>query len=118
MADILVVDDLPEICDLVAEILRWEGFAVETALEGVAARSLLAGRRFDLALIDAVLPGEAGLSLARHAASLGVRVIIVSGNRAALAQLAGLSWPVLAKPFRIDELVDTVRETLAAANPD
>ena len=114
MTDILVVDDLPEICDLVAEILRWEGFSVETALEGAAARALLARRPFDLALIDAVLPGETGVSLAQHAASLGVRVIVVSGNRAALAMLADLPWPVVAKPFRVGQLVATVREALAA----
>ena len=59
---ILVVEDEAEIADFVVRGLREEGFAVEQAADGEAAWHALAGRRWDLVLLDWWLPGPDGLT--------------------------------------------------------
>jgi two-component system, OmpR family, response regulator len=113
MKRLLVVDDLPEICELLSEILGWEGYSVTSATSAGAARKLIAESGFDLVLLDVVMPGEGGRSLAEHAASTGTKVILVSGSTQVLEAMDSFPWPVVAKPFRIDRLIATVRSVLA-----
>lgn len=63
-AHILIVDDHREIRDLVSRALTKEGFRVSSAADGRAMRKILADGRIDLILLDLMLPGEDGLSLA------------------------------------------------------
>ena len=63
---ILVVDDQREICDLVQEYLSSEGYyRVSTAQDGAGMRRVMAQSAIDLVILDLVLPGEDGLTLAR-----------------------------------------------------
>ena len=63
---ILVVDDDREIRDLLARFLRKHGFRVDSAADGQEMWRLLDGGRFDLIVLDLMLPGEDGLSLCRR----------------------------------------------------
>ncbi len=63
---IIVVDDEPEICSMLADYLGHAGFAVSTAGDGSAMRRLLEERPADLVILDINMPGEDGLSLARY----------------------------------------------------
>jgi DNA-binding NtrC family response regulator len=112
LTDILIVDDVPEVCELLREVFTDQDFNVVTADNAAEARRILAMRRFDLVLVDAVMPGEQGDSLAGFAQSLGMRVILMTGH-APLLDADPLPWPWLAKPFRIREAIGLVREVLA-----
>lgn len=117
MTDLLVVDDLPELCELLHEAFTDEDFTVTTAANAEEARRLLAERPFDLLLVDAVMPGEPGESLADFAVSLGMKVVLMSGNLPLLDD-ERLPWPCLAKPFRIDDAIGLVRQVLQAGRID
>ena len=112
MKRLLIVDDLPEIRDLLSEILSWEGYSVVTAGDGASARKLIAQGGFSLVLVDVVLPQEDGLSVAEYAASLGTRVVLMSGSSRVLEAPEKFPWPVIAKPFRLGKLIATVRTAL------
>jgi DNA-binding response OmpR family regulator len=107
---ILVVDDEPSICSILSDELTAQGFSVETAANGVEMRSRMAGRSFDLVILDAVLPGERGLDLACHVMRTGARVLMMSGDTFNIDGIVGLKRSVIAKPFR---LVDFMREVHA-----
>jgi len=62
---ILVVDDEPDVREMIEEYLIQQGFGVTTAENGTAMRQLVAERPVDLVLLDIRMPGEDGLSLAR-----------------------------------------------------
>jgi len=63
---VLVVEDERSMRDLLALMLRKEGYAVETADGGVQATSRLAKDPFDLVITDVSMPGMTGLELLRH----------------------------------------------------
>ena len=70
-AHILVVDDEPEVRDLLQEYLIRQGLAVSTAASVSEARAVLAARQVDLVVLDLRMPGEDGLSLARDLRGAG-----------------------------------------------
>jgi two-component system NtrC family sensor kinase len=112
----LIVDDEEEVASVLAEILRGDGFLVETAADGTVARERLAARRFDVVLSDLRMPGLDGAALhawlAEARPALAARVVFVTGDRlgaGAEAMLAATGRPVLAKPFSPAEVRRVVR---------
>lgn len=80
---ILVVDDEPDICDLVRQILEDEGFQVRVAHNGAQARQQVIDHKPDLVLLDVWMPDEDGISLLGHwkgHGKLPFPVIIMSGH--------------------------------------
>src|SRR4051794_34762188 len=63
---ILVVDDQPDICEMIEDYLLDEGYRVSTAHDGQQMRRVLAETPADLVILDLMLPGEDGLTLARY----------------------------------------------------
>ena len=66
MLNILIVDDEPDLCDLIAETLREEGYQVTSAHDGAAAIAAAAEATFDVVLADMRLPKMDGLTLFRR----------------------------------------------------
>ncbi len=62
---ILVVDDDPQICDLLSDYLAQHGYRVTTARDGYHMWRALKKHKFDLVVLDIMLPGEDGLTLCR-----------------------------------------------------
>ena len=116
---VLIVDDQPELCELLAEELTTRGCVVSCAGSAAEMRKALAGDVFDLVLLDVVLPDEPGLPIVEDASMQPVPVILMSGHDEAARQYRNGDRPFLGKPFRIGELVDTVARVLgrAAAPP-
>jgi DNA-binding NtrC family response regulator len=110
---VLVVDDDPEICDVLEQGLVRAGLTVLCAANLARARELLATERVDVAVVDMVLRGGFGEPVAELARELGVPVVLMSGHPAKI-ESHDPRHPFLEKPFRIDALHALIRRTLGA----
>ncbi len=119
---ILLVDDEPQVVNLVREMLVREGYTVCGAEDGEQALALVERdeRHFDLLLTDIVMPQLNGRELADRLAVLrpGLRVLYMSGfMKEAILKYYGISItgiPFLQKPFTRETLSRKVREVLDA----
>ena len=117
---ILVVDDEPDIRNLVKEILEDEGYEVATAESGAAASIALRDHRPDLALLDIWMPNIDGITLLKEwnqDAGLPCPVIMMSGHgnveTAVEATRLG-AYDFLEKPLSLAKLLLTVERSLEA----
>lgn len=112
---IFVVDDEPDILEIVSEYLSPLGCEVVTTSNPVEAqRVLLEDKNIDLLLTDEVMPGVVkGHTLVKTAihSSEKIRCIIMSGYNLDLGQIEGKA-DVLAKPFTRSELIDMINKNL------
>jgi len=115
-AHILVVDDQQEICDVVQEYLTGEGYRVSTAHDGGGMRRVMNVGPVDLVILDLMLPGEDGLTLARSLRSeSGIGIIILTGRGETVDRIIGLEMGAddyLPKPFHLRELLARVKSVL------
>ncbi len=114
---IYVTDDDPGIRELVAEYLTRQGYAVETAEDAAALDRLLAKRRPQLVVLDWMMPGEDGLSVARRLrAQPGFPpIIMLSAKGEDIDRIIGLEVGAddyLPKPFNPRELLARIRAVL------
>jgi two-component system OmpR family response regulator len=113
---ILVVDDHREVRDLVARALTREGFRVSQAADGRAMRRALEDGRYDLILLDLMLPGEDGLSLCRGLrAQSDIPIIMLTAKGEEVDRVIGLEMGAddyLPKPFGSRELIARIRAVL------
>lgn len=127
MRRVLVVDDNPQVRELVGRVLELEGWDVKMAADAGAALDLAADGPLDLLVADVSLDGGSGLRLAADLRLLRpeVRVLYVSGHEPAEvermaaaervpAPMAGERDGFLRKPFGLAELRDAVAALLAS----
>ncbi len=118
---IVVVDDQKEICDVVREYLTGEGYRVSTASDGGGMRRILSQSPVDLVILDLMLPGEDGLTIARalREESTNVGIIILTGRGETVDRIIGLEMGAddyLPKPFHLRELLARVKSVLRRAS--
>jgi DNA-binding response OmpR family regulator len=113
---ILAVDDEPELLSMLEDYLVARGFRVMTASNAQEARSILGSSKVELVLLDITLPGEDGLSLARHLREHGgPPVILVTALDTALDRIVGLEVGAddyVTKPFELRELLARIKNVL------
>lgn len=118
-AKLLVVDDDPEIRELAQAYLSQQGFEVDCVDSGEAMDAYLRAHSVDLVILDLMLPGEHGLSIARRLKTDGdVPIIIVSAQGEDIDRIVGLEVGAddyLGKPFNPRELLARVRAVLRRA---
>ena len=115
----LIVDDEPDMCWALENILKKNGLKSEKALNGSEALSLVRQNRFQMAFLDAKLPDIEGLELAKqiYKADPSVRIVIVSGyfykddTEIQGALTNGLVSGFIAKPFDHDEILKAINNT-------
>jgi len=116
---ILIVDDDAEIRDLLARFLKKHEMRVEAAADGRAMWKLMASARFDLIVLDLMLPGEDGLSLCRRLrVETAIPVIMLTALGEETDRIVGLEMGAddyLAKPFNPRELLARIRAVLRRA---
>jgi two-component system OmpR family response regulator len=117
---ILVVDDQPEICDLVCGYLAEEGFRVSIANDGAGLREEMARSPVDLVILDLMLgAGEDGLQLARELRDQSeIGIIMLTTRGETVDRIIGLEMGAddyLPKPFHLRELLARVRSVLRRA---
>src|SRR5689334_1645202 len=117
MPRVLAVDDDGDVLEIIEEIFCDNGWDITGAGSAARARERLARTRFDMVVVDCMMPGEPGLSLAQHAHSLGLPVLIITGDAARLPDLEPGGFAVLAKPFRIAELMQAADAVLHSTDP-
>ena len=109
MKHILVVDDNDDVRDVIVETLREYRYRVSAAPGGSAIRDFLqTGDRVDCVILDALIPGEASLSLVLHLNEHNIPVIIISGSPDRMRFAADDGLQPLRKPFRLQELHSAV----------
>lgn len=118
---IAIVDDYPDIRELVAQYLTQEGYRVTAAAHASALRELLDNDPPDLVILDVMMPGEDGLSLCRHIrARSNLPVLFLSARTEDLDVILGLEMggdDYLKKPFNPRELLARVKALLRRSAP-
>lgn len=110
---ILVVEDDPDIADLLTLHLASQGYAVEHLADGAVARKTLAHESYDLVVLDLGLPGASGFEVCRSLRTQPhyTPVFMISARGAESERILGLDLGAddyLSKPFSVLELVARV----------
>jgi two-component system phosphate regulon response regulator OmpR len=118
---LLVVDDDRRIRDLLSRYLSSEGYRITTAETAAAARAKLTSLRFDLLILDVMMPGETGFEFARAIRqSSSVPILMLTARDAAESRITGLEIGAddyVAKPFEPRELSLRIASILRRAKP-
>ncbi len=114
---VLVVDDEPNIVDVISMALRYEGFEVASAGTGAEALSAVREQRPHVMLLDVMLPDMEGFDVARRLGADRARVpiIFLTARDATEDRVRGLTVggdDYVTKPFSLEELVARVRALL------
>jgi len=113
---ILVVDDEPEVRNLLRDVLSGVGYLVFEAENGRDALQLVENSEVDLVIMDLAMPEQDGFETIQilHRAWPQLRIIAISGRFAGLLSTAerfgAQAW--LAKPIRPDQLLDVVARVM------
>jgi DNA-binding response OmpR family regulator len=115
-SSVLVVDDDPGVLDVVSFMLRREGFEVDEEREGAAALTAARDRRYDIVILDVMLPGISGTDICRALrAESDVPILMLTARDAELDRVLGLELGAddyVTKPFSAAELLSRVRAIL------
>ncbi|MCF6281871.1 MAG: response regulator [Candidatus Polarisedimenticolaceae bacterium] len=119
---ILIVDDDPRLRELLNRYLGEQGFLTHAVADGVAMARYLAKSSVDLIILDLMLPGDDGLTLARRLrSSSNTPIIILSARGDDVDRIVGLEVGAddyLAKPFNPRELLARIRAVLRRNCPN
>jgi two-component system, OmpR family, phosphate regulon response regulator OmpR len=120
---VLVVDDDPRLRDLLRRYLTDSGFTVYTAENGQAMNKLWLRERFDVLILDLMLPGEDGLSILRRlrGANDTTPVIMLTAKGEDVDRIVGLEMGAddyLPKPFNPRELLARINAVLRRKGAD
>ncbi len=117
---VLVVDDEPNIADVVAMALRYQGFTVETAGDGKTALDAVRTFKPDLMVLDIMLPDMEGFEVAERlgAQRASLPIIFLTARDSTEDKIRGLTTggdDYVTKPFSLEELVARIRTILRRA---
>jgi DNA-binding response OmpR family regulator len=116
-ATILIVDDEPDVREVLEEYFGTHGYVAISAETASAARTAAAAQPIDLALIDIHMPGEDGLSLARHLREryADMAIVMLTSASTVVDRIVGLEMGAddyVPKPFDPRELLARVKSVL------
>src|SRR5512135_211043 len=118
---ILVIEDEPQIADLLRRGLIYEGYVVEVAPDGETGLAAARDRPPDAVLLDLMLPGMDGLTVCRRLRSASnTPILILTAKDAVPDRVAGLDAGAddyVVKPFSFDELLARLRAVLRRRQP-
>lgn len=114
--NILIVDDDKDIVNLISDILEDEGYAVRSAFNGIDALKLIATNKFDLLIIDIMLPDINGYEICKKIRDdITAPIIILSAKNKAMDKVIGFELGAddfITKPFDDNELIARVKAHL------
>jgi phosphate regulon transcriptional regulator PhoB len=116
---ILIVDDEPDIVELVSYNLKKDGFSVTTASDGEEALNKIRKNKFDLVVLDLMMPGIQGVELCRiirnDPKTAGIPIIMLTAKGEEVDRVIGLESGAddyMTKPFSSRELVARIKAVL------
>ena len=114
---ILLVEDEPGLVITLSDLLRAEGYTVESAGDGPAGLARASGEKFDLIILDVMLPGKSGLDVCRELRQHGkdVGILMLTAKTQLIDRVVGLKLGAddyLTKPFEPPELLARVEALL------
>ena len=116
-ARILVVEDEAKLAQFIELELKYEGYEVQVARDGLTGLTTARENNFDLVILDWMLPGISGLEICRRLRLTGnkVPIILVTAKDEVSDRVAGLDAGAddyVVKPFSVEELLARVRASL------
>ncbi|MEM9999028.1 MAG: response regulator transcription factor [Bacteroidota bacterium] len=122
MPHILIVEDEPAMRDGLRDNLEFEGYDVDTAPDGEAGLAALLRKRYDLCLLDVMMPVRSGFDVCRTARAEGVTtpIIMLTAKGQELDKVRGLEYGAddyVVKPFSLRELLARVKAVLRRGAP-
>ena len=121
-ARLLIVDDEPWIRELLTKGLRDYVKTIDQAPNGAVALDMIRDSNYDCILLDLKMPGISGVEVFETAVnfdpSIADRIVFITGDTANsdyAAFFAGVSNPVLSKPFSLDDVKQKIYEVMSAA---
>ena len=122
MSHILLVDDDPGVLDVVAFMLRREGFDVDEERDGTSALERARANGYDIVILDVMLPGMSGTDVCRALrAESDVPILMLTARDAEIDRVLGLELGAddyVTKPFSTAELLSRVRAILRRRDLD
>jgi two-component system response regulator CpxR len=116
MKDLLLIDDDPELAELLQSYLGGEGIGLDTAVSGSAGLELARTGDYELIILDVMLPDTSGFNvLTKLRASSGVPVIMLTGRGEEIDRVIGLEMGAddyVSKPFQLRELLARIHAVL------
>ena len=118
-SSILIVDDEPDICSSVRDILQDEGYLASVAENGESARKLIRSNKFDLILLDIWMPDIDGITLLKEITSelaVNTPVIMMSGHGTVETAVEATRLGAknfIEKPLSLAKLLHTIQYTLS-----
>jgi DNA-binding response OmpR family regulator len=116
-ADILLVEDEPDIIDFMERYLRRAGYSVRVVMDGATALAVLADDAPDVMILDLVLPLMSGWAVLEqlHREQYHVPVIVMTANPRVSSGLSSYGiQQCLLKPFLMAELLDAIADVYSA----
>ncbi len=116
--NILVVDDIPEQCEILSELVREIGHVPYTATDGEMALKVFDERKIDLVITDIKMPNMDGMSLLEHIHDRDskIRVIIVTGfpsSETILRTIENDGYTYLVKPVKLDNMASLITKAFS-----
>ena len=117
---ILIVDDEPEICELVSEGLREEGYQVSSANTGRDGIKFLEDKDFDLVILDIYLPDLDGTTIyetmrkmvRHHKTPVIFLTALASGTKPQFAGIHDREYTIISKPASLEEIQKEIERLL------
>ena len=121
-ADILIVEDEQKIRTALVDFLEFHGFNVQHAVNGLQAEQIAAGKKFDLILLDLMLPKISGEELCTRWRQQGLLtpIIMLTAKGQEKEKIAGLDLGAddyITKPFSLEELLARIKAILRRIDP-
>jgi two-component system alkaline phosphatase synthesis response regulator PhoP len=123
MSRILLVEDEPGLVLTLSDLLRAEGYTVESAIDGLTGLTRAVNESFDLIVLDVMLPGKNGLEVCRELRQRGrdVAVLMLTAKTQLIDRVVGLKLGAddyLTKPFEPPELLARIEALLRRVNKE
>jgi DNA-binding response OmpR family regulator len=111
---VLVVDDDPEVLDVIEQVLGTLGFEVTGSGSADRARIRASVKHFDIALVDAPMRRLGGVSLAQELRECGTAVLMIPAGSDVVQPIEAAGLPYLMKPFTGAGLAATIRKIVGS----
>jgi CheY-like chemotaxis protein len=114
---ILLVEDEPTTREIMTELLRLEGYAIDSVATAGAAATCLQTIPYALVIADWVLPDGDGIDVADSAAHLGTQTLVVTAHISGLPEGVAERHRTLSKPLNHQEVLTVIRDAIGPPNP-